>query len=76
MRGFHFLDPLGGLGRWTPHPVIVTIRHDYYYKRVLLNSCLTTIRGLEGGGPPNLYPLLGGAEVMLQGILAGLGRKT
>ena len=31
--------------RWTPHPVIVTIRDNRDYIRVLLNSYYTTITG-------------------------------
>ena len=34
--------------RWTPHPVIVTIRDNRDYIRVLLYSSYTTIK--EGGG--------------------------
>ena len=51
--------------RWTPHPVVVTIRDSRDYIRVLLYSYYTTItgwgvlliktrnpsRGLEGGRP-------------------------
>ena len=40
---------LGGLLRWTPHPVIVTIRDSKDYNKVLLYSYYATIRG---GGPP------------------------
>ena len=39
--------------RWTPHPVIVTIRDNRDYIKVLLYSYYTTIAG--GGGPPSLY---------------------
>ena len=31
--------------RWTPHPVLVTIRNSKDYIRVLLYSCYTTITG-------------------------------
>ena len=31
--------------RWTPHPVIVTIRDNKEYIRVRLYSCYTTITG-------------------------------
>ena len=31
--------------RWTPHPVIMTIRHNRGYIRVLLYSYYTTITG-------------------------------
>ena len=37
---------------WTPHPVIVTIRDNRKYVRVLLYADYTTITGW--GGPPNL----------------------
>ena len=40
--------------RWTPHPVIVTIRDNRDYIRVLLYSYYAT---LQGRGPPNLNPL-------------------
>ena len=33
------------LFRWTPHPVIVTIRNNRDYIRVLLYSCCTAITG-------------------------------
>ena len=36
--------------RWTPHPVIVTIRDNWDYIRVLLFSYYTTITGW--GDPP------------------------
>ena len=34
--------------RWTPHPVIVTIRDNRDYIRVLLYSCYSTITGWGG----------------------------
>ena len=34
-----------GLLRWTPHPVIVTLRNSKDYNRVLLYSYYTTITG-------------------------------
>ena len=40
--------------RWTPHPVIVTIRNAKAYIRVVLYSYYTTIKGWEGG-PPDVY---------------------
>ena len=42
--------PLGG----PPHPVIVTIRDNRDYIRVLLYSYYTTITGV--GGPPKISP--------------------
>ena len=39
--------------KWTPHPVIVTIKDTKDYTRVLLCSYYTAITGW--GGPPNLY---------------------
>ena len=44
-----------GLGfrvRWTPHPVIVTIRDNKDYIRVLVYSSYITITGW--GGPPRV----------------------
>ena len=45
------LIPIEGLGlresfRWTPHPVIVTIRDNRDYIRVLLYFYYTTITGI------------------------------
>ena len=39
--------------RWTPHPEIVTIRHNRDYTRVLLYSYYTTITGWRG--PPKQH---------------------
>ena len=39
---------LTALARWTPHPVIVTIKDNEDYIRVLLYSNYTTITGWGG----------------------------
>ena len=39
--------------RWTPHPVIVTIRDN---RDVFGSSYTLIIPLLQGGGPPHLYP--------------------
>ena len=44
--------PSNPLIRWTPHPVIVTIRDNRDHIRVLFYSYYTTITGW-GGAPPN-----------------------
>ena len=46
-RGLRILKITFSWGRlrWTPHPVIVTIRENRDYIRVLLDSYYTTISG-------------------------------
>ena len=39
--------------RWSPHPVIVTLRDNTDYIRVLVYSCYTTITGW--GSPQKVY---------------------
>ena len=59
--------------RWIPELVIVTLRDNKDYIRVLLYSCSITLQG--GGGPPNLD--IGSASCRtLQQKLASLTRST
>ena len=44
-RSRSLLYSCGGFFRWTPHPVIVTIRDNRDYIRVLLYSYYATITG-------------------------------